>query len=197
MGQSAQTVHMLTKPQVFFDNNMNQALCFQNHLYLKKAQQIRPMLYDGDVIAKGTNVISILDSEETLILAEKSRSKMNLKQSDPEIEKRKIKPVDYAVLNQLSIDFSKRFVPQTELSAEQAFCSIKSITSSDPSSSCRPTKVKVPNELPKVSMVNTSLKKLKRHLAGFDVVVKQRTTPAAITDGYGSLNIQKLVLGMK
>ncbi|GKD84771.1 hypothetical protein Tco_1355925, partial [Tanacetum coccineum] len=70
-----------------------------------------------------------------------------------------------------------------ELSSEQAFCSLKSLTSSDPSSSCRPTKVEVPNELPKVSMVNTSLKKLKRHLADFDVVVKQRTTPTAIIEG--------------
>ncbi|GJT85230.1 hypothetical protein Tco_1066947 [Tanacetum coccineum] len=38
-------------------------------------------------------------------------------------------------------------------------------------------------ELPKVSMVNTSLKKLKHHLAGFDVVVKERTTATAITEG--------------
>nr|GEX28420.1 hypothetical protein [Tanacetum cinerariifolium] len=38
-------------------------------------------------------------------------------------------------------------------------------------------------ELPKVSMVNTSLKKLKHHLAGFDVVVKERTTTTAITEG--------------
>ncbi|GJS39818.1 retrovirus-related pol polyprotein from transposon TNT 1-94 [Tanacetum coccineum] len=37
---------------------------------------------------------------------------------------------------------------------------------SHPSPSCRPTKVEVPKELPKVSMVNTSLKKLKHHLAG-------------------------------
>ncbi|GJU65199.1 hypothetical protein Tco_1247034 [Tanacetum coccineum] len=53
----------------------------------------------------------------------------------------------------------------------------------DPSPSCRPTKVEVPKELPKVSMVNTSLKKLKHHLAGFDVVVKERTTATAITKG--------------
>ncbi|GKF58622.1 hypothetical protein Tco_0172159 [Tanacetum coccineum] len=31
-------------------------------------------------------------------------------------------------------------------------------------------------------MVNTSLKKLKRHLAGFDEVVKERTTATAITE---------------
>ncbi|GJX76905.1 hypothetical protein Tco_0323716 [Tanacetum coccineum] len=41
---------------------------------------------------------------------------------------------------------------------------------SHPSPSCRPTKVEVPKELPKVSMVNKSLKKLKHHLVGFDVV---------------------------
>nr|GFA39469.1 hypothetical protein [Tanacetum cinerariifolium] len=47
----------------------------------------------------------------------------------------------------------------------------------------------VPKELPKVSMVNTSLKKLKHHLASFDVVIKERTTSTAITEGtWGLLN---------
>ncbi|GJU46056.1 retrovirus-related pol polyprotein from transposon TNT 1-94 [Tanacetum coccineum] len=149
-----------------------------------KAQQLEPKLYDGNIIKK-TCTIVIPDSEDTLMLAEESRSKMILKQQDPMMLEKKVntKPVDYNVLNQLSQDFEKRFVPQTELSAEQAFCSLKSMTSSDPSSSCRPTKVEVPNELPKVSMVNTSLKKLKRHLAGFDVVVKERTTATTITEG--------------
>nr|GEX65236.1 hypothetical protein [Tanacetum cinerariifolium] len=47
----------------------------------------------------------------------------------------------------------------------------------------QPIKVEVPKELPKVSMVNTSLKKLKHHLVSFDVVVKERTTTTAITEG--------------
>nr|GEW12991.1 retrovirus-related Pol polyprotein from transposon TNT 1-94 [Tanacetum cinerariifolium] len=72
MGQSAQTVHMLTKPQVSYDNNLKQALGFQNPFYLKKVQQIRPMLYDGNVIAKETNVILIANSEETLMLEEET-----------------------------------------------------------------------------------------------------------------------------
>ncbi|GJT73271.1 retrovirus-related pol polyprotein from transposon TNT 1-94 [Tanacetum coccineum] len=42
------------------------------------AQQIRPMLYDGSVIAKENIVISIDDSAETLMLEEESRSKMLL-----------------------------------------------------------------------------------------------------------------------
>ncbi|GJT24539.1 hypothetical protein Tco_0894476 [Tanacetum coccineum] len=90
-----------------------------------KAQQLKPKLYDGNVI-KNTSAIFIPDSEETLMLAEES----------PE-----------------------------------------------PTLSSRPIKVKVRKELPKVSMVNTSLKKLKNHLASFNVVVKERTTSTAITEG--------------
>ncbi|GJZ57293.1 retrovirus-related pol polyprotein from transposon TNT 1-94 [Tanacetum coccineum] len=59
-------------------------------------------------------------------------------------------PVDYAVLNQLSQDFETRFVPQTELSVEQAFWSKNSVNSLEPTLSSRPTKVEVPKELPKV-----------------------------------------------
>ncbi|GJY30412.1 retrovirus-related pol polyprotein from transposon TNT 1-94 [Tanacetum coccineum] len=58
-----------------------------------------------------------------------------------------------------------------------------SVNSLDLTLSNRPTKVEVPKELPKVSMVNTSLKKLKHHLVGFDVVVKERTTTTSITEG--------------
>ncbi|GJU46418.1 hypothetical protein Tco_1203684 [Tanacetum coccineum] len=149
-----------------------------------KAQQLEPKLYDGNVI-KNTSAIVIPDSEETLILAEESRSKMLLKQQDPMMLEKKVNTtlVDYAALNQLSQDFEKRFVPQTELSTEQAFWSQNSMNSLDPAHSCRPTKVEVPKELPKVSLVNTSLKKLKHHLAGFDVVDKERTTATAITEG--------------
>ncbi|GKA43101.1 hypothetical protein Tco_0735761 [Tanacetum coccineum] len=142
------------------------------------------MFYDGNVIAKETNVISIADSEETLMLKEQSRSKILLKQSDPMVLEKKvnIKQINYVVLNQLSEDFRKRFVPQQELSAEQAFwvqMSNHSIESFDPS----PIKVDVPSELPKVSLVNASLKKLKFHLAQFDFVVKRKITPNALTEG--------------
>ncbi|GKB41020.1 hypothetical protein Tco_0885962, partial [Tanacetum coccineum] len=151
---------------------------------MKKAQQLEPKLYDGNVI-KNTYAIMIPDSKETLMLAEESRSKMLLKQQDLMVLEKRVNttPVDYDVLNQLSQDFEKQFVPQTELSAEQAFWSQNSINSSYPSSSCRPTKVEVPKELPKVSMVNTSLKKLKHHLDSFDVVVKERTMATTITEG--------------
>ncbi|GJV24794.1 retrovirus-related pol polyprotein from transposon TNT 1-94 [Tanacetum coccineum] len=43
-------------------------------------------------------------------------------------------------------------------------------------------KIEAPKELPKISLVNESLKKLKFHLAKFDNVVKIRTTPNARTE---------------
>nr|GEY83607.1 hypothetical protein [Tanacetum cinerariifolium] len=81
--------------------------------------------YGSDDLAEKTNAIVIHNSEETLMLAKESRSKMLLKQKDPMMSKKKVntKPVDYAVLNQLSQDFKTRFVPQIELSAKQAFWS--------------------------------------------------------------------------
>nr|GEU46797.1 hypothetical protein [Tanacetum cinerariifolium] len=69
--QSAQTVHMLTKPQVFYNHSTRQALGFQNPCYLKKDQQLKPKLYDGRVI-ENSNAVVIPDTEETLMLVEKT-----------------------------------------------------------------------------------------------------------------------------
>nr|GEZ18442.1 hypothetical protein [Tanacetum cinerariifolium] len=101
MGQSLQTMHTLMKPQVLYDNNLKQSLVFQNPFYLNKSQQIRLMLYDGNLIAKEINSISIADFEEILMIEDVSGSKMLLKQSDPMVLKHKvkIKPIIYAELN--------------------------------------------------------------------------------------------------
>ncbi|GJZ07545.1 retrovirus-related pol polyprotein from transposon TNT 1-94 [Tanacetum coccineum] len=69
-----------------------------------------------------------------------------------------------------------------ELSDEQAFWLQTSHPNTD-QSTLSPVKIKAPKELPKVSLVNTSLKKLKYHLGQFDTVVKKRITPDAITEG--------------
>ncbi|GJZ99226.1 putative reverse transcriptase domain-containing protein [Tanacetum coccineum] len=95
-----------------------------NPFYLKKAQRIRPTLYDRIVISKKHDVISVVDEEETLLLEEESRSKMLAKQNDPILIKQKINitPINYTELNKLAEDLGKRFVPQKELNAKQAFC---------------------------------------------------------------------------
>ncbi|GJV51879.1 hypothetical protein Tco_1447620 [Tanacetum coccineum] len=90
----------------------------------KRDQSTKIKTNVGDIIKK-TNPIVIPDSEETLLLTEESRSKMLLIQKDPIMIEKKVNttPVDFAALNQLYKDFETRFVPQTELSAEQAFWS--------------------------------------------------------------------------
>ncbi|GJT28348.1 retrovirus-related pol polyprotein from transposon TNT 1-94, partial [Tanacetum coccineum] len=72
VGQSAQTMHMLTKLMVFYDDTHKQAIGYQNLFYLKKSQWIKPTLYDGIVISTKHDVIYVVDEEETLILEEES-----------------------------------------------------------------------------------------------------------------------------
>ncbi|GJW99570.1 hypothetical protein Tco_0183484 [Tanacetum coccineum] len=158
VGQSAQTVHMLTKPQVFYDNTHKKALGYQNLFYLKKAQRIKPTLYDGSVISSQHAASHVIDDEETLILEELHTSNPNTKQSD-------ISPGSIEAPSEL----------------EQAFWLQTSHPNTDQSASS-PIKIEAPRELVKVSLVNTSLKKLKYHLGQFETVMKKRITPDAITE---------------
>ncbi|GKD26161.1 retrovirus-related pol polyprotein from transposon TNT 1-94 [Tanacetum coccineum] len=129
------------------------SLRYQSPFYLKRAQRIKPILYDGNVLSKIHDVLSVVDDEETLILAEESRLKMS-------------KSFGYKVLTK---------------------------NSEESSTSNTPIKVEVPSELPKVSLLNKSLKKLRFHLASFDNVVKVRTTPDAVTEGsWGFEHTKKL-----
>nr|GFA21475.1 hypothetical protein [Tanacetum cinerariifolium] len=114
-------------------------------------KQLKPKLYDGHVIEKSDAVV-IPDTEETLMLAEESRSKMIKKQNDPKMTEKKVitKPIDNAIINQFSTDFKTRFVPQTELSAEQALWSQYSVQTDEPNLSATTTTVEVPKELPKL-----------------------------------------------
>ncbi|GJS49208.1 retrovirus-related pol polyprotein from transposon TNT 1-94 [Tanacetum coccineum] len=158
------------------------------------SQLIKPTLYDGSVIAKEHDVISVIDDEETLILEEESRSKMLDKQNDPILIKHKINisPIDYSKLNKLKEDFGKRFVTKKELSAEQAFWFKHSNYNPDTSiKSYTPVRIEALSELHKVSLVNESLKKLKYQLASFDKVVKKRTTSDAITASVWGLELTK------
>ncbi|GKA94644.1 hypothetical protein Tco_0816682 [Tanacetum coccineum] len=127
-------------------------------LYQSTAQPIKPTLYDDNVLSKTHDVILVVDEDEALILAEESRLKMLEIQNYPLMKKEKIdiSPINYTNSNK---------------------------SSEEPSTSNTPVKIEVPSELPKVSLVNISLKKLRYHLASFDKVVKVRTTPDAITEG--------------
>nr|GEW74235.1 hypothetical protein [Tanacetum cinerariifolium] len=68
-------------------------------------------------------------------------------------------------------------------SEETLLLAKESLQLEEPNISSSTTIVEVLKELPKVSIVNSSLKKLKFYLASFDMVVKERTTATAITEG--------------
>ncbi|GKB67371.1 copia protein [Tanacetum coccineum] len=175
MYRSTQAMHMLTKPQVFYDDTHKQALGYQNPFHLKKAQRIQPTLYDGSVIAKEHAVISMIDDEESLILKEESRSKMLDKQNDPiSIENKiKISLIDYSKLNKIKEDFGKRFFTKKELSTEQAFWLKHSSLSETPITSHTPVRIEAPIKLSKSQEKDTVIRKLKdriKSLSGKDSV---------------------------
>ncbi|GJU35431.1 retrovirus-related pol polyprotein from transposon TNT 1-94 [Tanacetum coccineum] len=107
-GQSAQTVHMMTKSKICYDHSTKQAIGFEKPFYLKKVRESKPKLYDGNVILK-------MDA------------------------------IEHANWKATSVPFYRTHHPSSTTN-----------------------KVEVPKEFPKVSMLNTSLKELKRHLVGFD-----------------------------
>ncbi|GJR45642.1 retrovirus-related pol polyprotein from transposon TNT 1-94 [Tanacetum coccineum] len=86
-------MHMLTKPQVSYDDTHKQALGYQNPFYLKKAQRIKPTLYDDSVISNQYAVIHVIDDEETLILEESDEQAFWLQTSHPNTDQSDISPV--------------------------------------------------------------------------------------------------------
>nr|GEW09491.1 integrase, catalytic region, zinc finger, CCHC-type, peptidase aspartic, catalytic [Tanacetum cinerariifolium] len=152
VGQSAQTVHMLTKPQAFYDNIHKQALGYQNSFLLRKTQRIKPTLYDGIIMSDNHVAMIVIDDEGTLILEENNF--LN-------------------ILGNVLLHNKKWMMNKRSGSVYQ---------STNKPYDASPVTIKAPKELPKVSLVNESLKKLKFHLAKFDNVVKIKTTPDARTE---------------
>nr|GEZ16998.1 hypothetical protein [Tanacetum cinerariifolium] len=153
-------MHMLTKPQVFYDESHKTALGYQNPFYLSQARWKVPALYDGNTIVKTRVALSVIDTEETIEFAEESRLKTRAKQDDPSLIKHKVnlKPIEYVALNKLSKHFVKHFVPQKQLSAEQAYwLPISQPVVVKPQIPSEPIlKKEIPRELPSISSVSNN-----------------------------------------
>nr|GEV19719.1 retrovirus-related Pol polyprotein from transposon TNT 1-94 [Tanacetum cinerariifolium] len=91
------------------------------------------------------------------------------------IEQLKTKVINCTKINQDNKNVNEILTAELERYKDQ-----NSRNSKQPNISISTTIVEVPKELPKVSI---SLKKLKFHLASFDMVVKERTTATSITEG--------------
>ncbi|GKE20204.1 hypothetical protein Tco_1431716 [Tanacetum coccineum] len=138
-----------------------------------------PALYDGHTIVKIHDALSVTDIEETLELAKKSRLKMLAKQNDPCLKEKKVNiaPIDYVAFNKLFEYFVKHFVPQKQLSAEQAFwLHISQPVSKKPATLSEPVLQKeIPCELPSISLVKESFHKMKEHVNKFDETITFHT----------------------
>ncbi|GJV43760.1 retrovirus-related pol polyprotein from transposon TNT 1-94 [Tanacetum coccineum] len=177
-------MHMLTKPQVFYDEAHKTALGYQNHSYLTQAQQKVPSFYYGNIIVKPHHVLSVTDIEETLELAEESRLKMHARQNDPIMQEKKVNiaPIDYVALNKLSDHFVKHFVPQKKLSTEQAFwLPISKPVSKIPLVQPEPVLKEIPHELPKISLVKESFNKMRSRVNDFEnLIISQDLVHTAV-----------------
>nr|GEX41387.1 hypothetical protein [Tanacetum cinerariifolium] len=217
---SAKVALMASLSHYGFDNLVENSSspAQQDDLILSVIEQLKTQVVNCTKINQDNkNVNEILTAElerykdhETLMLEDESLSKMLQKQKNPMMSKKKVntKPVDYAALNQPSQDFETRFVPQTELLAEQAFWSQNSENFEESNLSTSTTIVVVPKELPKVSMVNSSLKHDSgcfKHMTGdrsqlinfvqkFMGTVKFRNDHVAKITGYGDYKIGNVTI---
>ncbi|GJS96534.1 retrovirus-related pol polyprotein from transposon TNT 1-94 [Tanacetum coccineum] len=134
----------------FYNDTHKQPLGYQNPFYLKKAHRIKPTLYHGSVISSQHAASPAIDDEETFFMEEVSRSKMLAKQNDPMLKEKKVNttPINYVELNRLSTDFGKHFVPQQELSDEQAFW-LQTLHLNTDQSALSPVKIEALKEIPK------------------------------------------------
>ncbi|GJT68037.1 hypothetical protein Tco_1019517 [Tanacetum coccineum] len=148
-----------------------------DNIICKKAQRIKPTLYDGVVMSNTHVAMPVIDDEETLILEEESRSKMSEKAKDPEVIAKKIShtPIDYEKLNRLTEDFGKHFFPQQELSTKQAFWFHILNPTIEPSYTS-PVIVNVPSELPKkdsdISWLKSELEKVKLEKESYQLKIE-------------------------
>ncbi|GJX54428.1 hypothetical protein Tco_0282797 [Tanacetum coccineum] len=186
MGQATQTMHILTKPQVFYDESHKTALGYQNPLYLTQSQRKVPALYRCNTIYKQHDALSVIDTVKTLELAGESRLKMHAKQNDPVLKEKKVNiaPIDYVALNKLSKHFVKHFEPQKKLFVEQAFwLHISKPVSETPPVQLEPVLKEIPRELSIISLVKDSFNKMRNHVNDFENVATVSTKVIGQNEG--------------
>ncbi|GJS92351.1 retrovirus-related pol polyprotein from transposon TNT 1-94 [Tanacetum coccineum] len=195
--QSLQTVHMLCKLKPHCDEQKKVAIGYKNPLYLTRAKQVQPALYNGHEIIKTHHDPAIVhDSEDTLEIAETTRKQMNEKMKDPECVKKKVKiaPHDYSKENYLAT-----FTPHKQLTPEQIFWSkdlikMKAEALKEQTTTSRPIKALtvyppntpatlVPRVLPTKSQVKINIFALIQLFLEFEKTCKKRITPTGLTKG--------------
>ncbi|GJW41130.1 hypothetical protein Tco_0066975 [Tanacetum coccineum] len=188
---------MLCKPKSYYDEQRKVAIGYKNPLYLTRAKQVQPALYNSHEIIKTNHAPTVVhDSEDTLKIAETTRKQMTEKMKDPECVKKKVKiaPHDYSKENYLSTS-----TPQKQLTPEQIFWSndllkMKAEALKEQTTVSRPIKALtvyslntpatlVPRVLPTKSQVKINIFALIQLFSEFEKTCKKRITPTGLTEG--------------
>nr|GEZ01468.1 hypothetical protein [Tanacetum cinerariifolium] len=152
---------------------------FKDKVLLVQAQANGHVLYEEELDFLSDPGTEESSSNQTVITTNAAYQADDLDAYDSDCDE--LNSAKVALMANLS-HYGSDTLAETESSAEQTFWSQYSVQTDEPNLSGT-TIVEVPKELPKVSMVNSCLKRLKFHLASFDMVVKERTTTTAITEG--------------
>nr|GEV55962.1 integrase, catalytic region, zinc finger, CCHC-type, peptidase aspartic, catalytic [Tanacetum cinerariifolium] len=157
--RSLQTVHMLCRPNPYYNELNKVAIGYKNPLCLTRAKQVQPALYNGHEIIKDNHVPTIMhNTEDTLEIADITRRKMNDKMKDPECVTHKMK--------------SKALREQTTVSRP-----IKALTVYPPNTPA----TLVPRVLPTNSQVKIHIFTLIQLFLEFNKTCKKRITPTGLT----------------
>nr|GEX34565.1 hypothetical protein [Tanacetum cinerariifolium] len=160
--QSLQTVHMLSRPKPYYNELNEVAIGYKNPLFLTRANQVQPALYNGHEIIKDNHVkIAPHDYSKENFLATFTPQK----QLTPE-----------------QIFWSQDLIKmKSEALKEQTIASrpIKALTVYPPNT---PTML-VPRVLPTKSQVKIHIFTLIQPFSEFDKTCKKRITPTRLTDG--------------
>ncbi|GJV71049.1 hypothetical protein Tco_1491044 [Tanacetum coccineum] len=122
--QSVQTVHMLCKPKPYYDDQRKVAIGYENPLYLTRALQVQPALYNGH------EILRFSDMHDAFAAAQKRIAELESENSNL---KNKIQNDDHDVMIKY---FSRLEVEHLNLQLEyqhlkERFRNKKSMTSSD------------------------------------------------------------------
>ncbi|GJS23918.1 hypothetical protein Tco_0452550 [Tanacetum coccineum] len=75
---------MICKPKSFYDEKNKVAIGYKNPLYLTRAKQVQPALYNGHVLVMSNHARPVVhDSEDTRDMAEITRKRMMEKMKSP------------------------------------------------------------------------------------------------------------------
>ncbi|GJS79444.1 hypothetical protein Tco_0729325 [Tanacetum coccineum] len=163
------------------------AIGYKSPLYLSRAKQVQPALYNGHELVKTNHTrVVVHDSEDTLDIVEKTRIGMleKMKSTLWVDSKINITPPDYSKENYLAT-----FTRQRQLTPEQIFWSsdleeitpkpILKMTVYPPNTPAR----LVHRVLPTKSQVKINIYTLIQLFSDFDKTCKKRITPTGLTEG--------------